>query len=99
MEITIQYFDGCPNWKAAREAVSRAAPEARITLQTVETDEDAQRLRFRGSPTILFEGTDPWADPDAPFGLSCRVFQTATGLAGLPSEAQLVKALRQAAAG
>ena len=66
MEITIQYFDGCPNWKAAREAVLKAAPVAHVTLQYVGTDEEAQRVGFRGSPTILLDGVDPWADQDAP---------------------------------
>ncbi len=99
VEITIQYFDGCPNWKAAQVAVLRAAPAANITLQPVESADEAQRLGFRGSPTILVDGRDPWADSDAPVGLSCRVFQTDSGLAGLPSDAQLAKVLREAAAG
>ena len=93
MEIRIQYFDGCPNWKDAQEALSRLAPDAHITLQAVETSEEAQRVGFRGSPTILVDGTDPWADMNAPVGLSCRVFQTETGLAGLPSKTQLEQAL------
>ena len=70
-----------------------------ITLQPVESADEAQRLGFRGSPTILVDGRDPWADSDAPVGLSCRVFQTDSGLAGLPSDAQLAKVLREAAAG
>lgn len=93
MEVTIQYFDGCPNWKAAYEAVLEADPAAHISLQKVETDEDARRLGFRGSPTILIDGTDPWADAEAPVGLSCRVFRTESGLAGRPSTAQLAAAL------
>ena len=94
MEVTIQYFDGCPNWQAARAAVVRAAPGARVTLQLVESDDDAHRVGFRGSPTILVDGVDPWANPDAPVGLACRVFRTERGLAGLPSERQLLDVLR-----
>ena len=99
MKITIQYFDGCPNWKDAQEAIGRTAPDADITLQAVETDEEAQRVGFRGSPTILVDGTDPWADVNAPVGLSCRVFQTESGLAGLPSKTQLAVALRPSTTG
>ena len=94
MKITIQYFEGCANWRAARAAVVKAAPEALVTLQVVETDDDARRAGFRGSPTILVDGVDPWADPDAPVGLACRVFRTERGLAGLPSETQLLQILR-----
>ena len=94
MEVAIQYFEGCPNWQAVQAAVVKAAPDARVTLHLVETEADAHRLRFRGSPTILIDGVDPWADPDAPIGLACRVFRTERGLAGLPSETQLLAALR-----
>ena len=99
MEITIQYFDGCANWRAAHAAVVKAAPEALVTLQLVETDDDARRVGFRGSPTILVDGVDPWADPEAPVGIACRMFRTERGLAGLPSETQLLDVLRPRKAG
>jgi hypothetical protein len=63
----------------------------------VETDEQAQELSFRGSPTVLVNGHDPFADPSAPVGLACRVYPTATGLAGAPSVAELAAVLRAAA--
>ena len=93
MKITIQYFDDCPNWQAAVDAVKAVAPSIPIELQLVDTMADAERFGFRGSPTILVDGRDPWADPDAPIGLSCRVFQTPSGLAPTPSPAQLADAL------
>ncbi|MGI9032183.1 MAG: thioredoxin family protein [Acidimicrobiales bacterium] len=93
MDITLQYFDGCPSWRVADErlqdAVRNAAGDHRISYQKVETEEEAERARFRGSPTILFDGLDPFAAHDAPFGLSCRIFQTETGPQGAPSLSQL----------
>jgi hypothetical protein len=73
VEITIQYFDGCPNWKDTCLAVAEAAREiglsnAVMCFQPVETDEEARRIAFRGSPTILIDGTDPFAELDAPAG-------------------------------
>ncbi len=62
----------------------------------VETPQDAERLGFRGSPTILVDGRDPFADRDAPVGLSCRVYQTDAGLAGSPTAEQIVTALESA---
>ena len=59
-----------------------------------ETDE---RLRFRGSPTVLVEGRDPFAEESDPVGLSCRVFGTPGGLRGAPTVEQLVEVLRAAA--
>jgi hypothetical protein len=97
LEVTIRYFDGCPHWETARNrlmtAIERSGVEVDVRLEPVETEEDANRLRFHGSPTILVEGIDPFAEESAPFGLSCRVYQTERGLEGSPSEDQLVAAL------
>jgi hypothetical protein len=65
-------------------------------LERVETAEEAERLRFIGSPTILVDGRDPFAGAEAAFGLTCRVYQTPEGLAGSPTPDQLRGALRAA---
>ncbi len=98
MKVTLQYFDGCPNWTTTADLVRQALqqvgqPESALTLQIVPTAEDAEAVRFRGSPTVLVDGTDPFADPSSPVGLSCRVFRTPEGLAGSPTLEQLVTAL------
>lgn len=61
----------CPNWQETetrvREALRLAgAPATVLSLQTVSTPEDADRLGFRGSPTVLVDGVDPFASPSAP---------------------------------
>lgn len=98
-DVTLLYFDGCPNWEVARgrigEALSRLASETPISLQPVETPESADRLNFRGSPTILIDGVDPFAEANAATGLSCRVYMTEDGMDGSPSVDQLVAALRE----
>jgi hypothetical protein len=67
--------------------------EAAIELHRVETPEEAVELRFRGSPTLLIDGTDPFVEEDAPFGLSCRVYLTEAGVSGEPTYDQLRNAL------
>ena len=64
-----------------------------VTQVVVTTDEQARALAFRGSPTVLLDGVDPF-DPEGPesFGLSCRVYPGSTGLAGAPSVDALVAA-------
>lgn len=98
VDIEIRYFDGCPNWQVAYASIGRLVEEigleTDVTLTVVGTPEKAEALSFRGSPTILIDGTDPWDDPDAPVGLSCRVYRTESGFAGTPTEAQLEEALR-----
>lgn len=99
VDVQLLYFDGCPNWHEAdrrlRDALRQAdLAESALTMRRVETPEEAEDLRFRGSPTILINGVDPFADPDAPVGLACRLYRTAEGLRGAPSVAELVAALR-----
>lgn len=92
MEITLQYFDGCPNWEVLDRRLTEALDgrsDVQVAHQRVETAEDATRLGFHGSPTVLVDGVDPFADEHAPVGLACRVFRTPDGLAGSPTVDQL----------
>jgi hypothetical protein len=94
VRITLRYFDGCPNWRLAEGRLRRVlaaigAPATEIALERVETRGEAERLDFRGSPTVLVDGADPFAEDGTPVGLACRVYRTERGLEGAPSEAQL----------
>lgn len=96
MDITLLYFDSCPNWMTADahlRALSDEILDLNVTRQAVETAEEAERVGFRGSPSILIDGVDPFSNPDAPIGLSCRVYQTPNGPAGSPTLSQLRGAL------
>jgi hypothetical protein len=93
-DVRLLYFDDCPNWRVAKarleEALARtgADPDA-VIYEQVTTIEQAEALGFRGSPTILVDGTDPFADPDAPTGLTCRIYRTGTGVEPAPTVEQL----------
>ena len=98
MKITIQYFDGCPHWNVAEKRLqsvlrSLGRDDVVVDHQLIETPEAAERAHFRGSPTILIEGHDPFAKEGQPFGLSCRVYETPDGPQGAPTETQLRSAL------
>lgn len=85
MEVTVQYFAGCPSWQRTAELVCQALRtagqvESALTLQVVQTAEEADRVGFRGSPAVLID--------------ACRVFSTPDGLAGAPTLEQLDAALR-----
>ena len=90
--VEILSFAGCPNHDAARELVGRVSAELGlhpdVRLVNVETPEDAQRLRFLGSPTIRVNGHDvePGADERDDFARSCRVYRTGSGFKGQPDE-------------
>lgn len=90
--MTLLYFDDCPNWTVVDEHLRTLAseyPDIEIDRRIVDTVEDAEATRFRGSPSIIVDGVDPFTDPDAPVGLSCRVYQTPDGPAGSPTLDQL----------
>lgn len=102
MELTLLYFDDCPHWRAADahlRAIERERPDVQVIRHIVDTPEEAERTGFRGSPSILVDGVDPFAAPDAPVGLSCRVYQTPDGPAGSPTLAQIQNVLSDTAAG
>lgn len=102
VKVELLWFSGCPNWREAevrlRHAVEVAGVDAEVVLVEVATTEDAERLRFRGSPTVLVDGSDPFAQESDAVGLSCRVFRAPEGLTGAPTVEQLVRALRAGAA-
>lgn len=96
MEITLQYFDGCPNWEVLDRRLTEALDgrsDVRVVHQRVETAEDAAHLGFHGPPTVLIDGSDLFADEHTPVGLACRVFRTPAGLAGSPTVDQLREVL------
>lgn len=94
MRVTIQYFEGCPHWKLANERLRKALgaehrEDVEVGYQLIDSPEEAERVGFHGSPTILIDGHDPFVTGDEPVGLTCRVFRTERGREGSPSEAQL----------
>lgn len=96
MDITLQYFDGCPNWTVADERLRILAeehPDIVLGYQLIDTVEAAERLGFHGSPTVLINGADAFGDASTPVGLACRRYMTDDGLAGAPSLAQLRNAI------
>jgi hypothetical protein len=96
MDIALLYFDGCPNWKIADQhlaAIAAERPNLTVSRHLVDTLEEAERVGFHGSPSILVDGVDVFAEPDAGVGLSCRVYRTPDGPAGAPTIEQLRAAL------
>jgi hypothetical protein len=98
VQVTVWYFAGCPNWRAAGQRLRQALDvvgraDVPISFVPVETDADAAELGFAGSPTFTVDGTDLF-DTAAPTGmLACRIYPTPAGIAGVPEVSDLVAAL------
>lgn len=88
-----------PHAAVAHDLVGRPLDEvgidAPVVLREIVTADEAVAWRFLGSPTIRVEGVDvePGTDARSDFMLTCRVFRTTTGSAGVPDEALVARAL------
>ena len=73
LTVQIQMSPGCSHGQKTVELVRRVldeiAPDAGIETVTVATMADAERLGFRGSPTVLIDGTDIEPGPPGGVGL------------------------------
>ena len=100
MKVQILFFDSCPSHEAALDLLEGVLDEVgwdgEVDPVHVDTPEQAEELEFRGSPTFLLDGVDPFADTDSPVGMSCRVYTTRNGLEGVPDRHDLLRVVREA---
>lgn len=99
IDIELRYIDSCPNREVAearlKEAIAAEGIEEAISYTLVSSIEDAQRMGFVGSPSILVNGVDPFAPESAQPCFACRVFATEDGPQGSPTVSEIRKALRR----
>jgi hypothetical protein len=98
VNVVLLFSPDCPNWRVADERLRKALAlvgrdGVRVQHRLVASAEQAEAAGFRGSPTVLVNGQDPFAEAGAPAGLSCRVFRTDAGLTGAPTVEQLLAVL------
>lgn len=89
MKIEVQHFEGCPNSVEMIARVRTAIEEFNERIEykelLVETPEQAQQIKFRGSPTVLINGIDIERMPEpTEANLACRYYRK-----GLPSVSQI----------
>lgn len=98
MDVQVLHIDDCPNWLEAGARLESALADIDRTDVVVEyrlvsNSEDAEALSFAGSPTIIVGGVDLFPSAGQTRDLACRVYATPSGLAGLPTQAQIRDAL------
>ncbi len=99
--IELFYFDGCPSWERALQNLEEGMRLEGVNIPVfkvlVQSDEDAQRKRFLGSPTIRIDGVDvdgPEADK-RPFMLGCRIYPEGDQAVGWPSVDVIRRAIQR----
>ena len=101
MKVELLWWEGCPSHPEALEDLERVLREegvgAEVELVEVESDEQAHRERFPGSPTIRLDGEDAIAPPEGePFSLTCRVYRLRDGrISPTPDPEDLRDAVRR----
>ena len=90
--IVIRHVADCPGIGLLKERLAALIDVDRVSFELVATTDDAERISFYGSPTILIDGTDPFPFAATSPGLSCRLYRTETGTEPAPSTSQLRKA-------
>ena len=101
MKVELLWWEGCPSHPEALEDLERVLSEegvdAEVDLVEVESDDQAHRERFPGSPTIRLDGEDAIAPPEGePFSLTCRVYRLRDGrISPTPDPEDLRDAVRR----
>jgi len=105
MDVELLWWKGCPSTPEAialvREELSALGldPDT-LRITEIHTDDQAERERFVGSPTIRVDGHDVQAPDGEPVGLNCRVYRWRDGrVAPLPERADVREALVRAKGG
>ncbi|MEU6089713.1 hypothetical protein ABZ865_23470 [Streptomyces sp. NPDC047085] len=99
MRITLLTVPDCHSTPVIEERLARALEGRDADVERIEVGdpEEAIRLGMAGSPTVLINGVDPFAEPGAPASLSCRLYRGSDGrVEGAPSIADLRRALDEA---
>lgn len=100
MKIDFLYYEECPSHEPALERLLQVVADegvtAELAITKVESEEQAQRLHFTGSPTIRVDGQDiDPPPPDSQYALTCRAFRRADGrISPLPPEETIRRALQ-----
>lgn len=100
MVITVLGVPDCPNVRLLTQRIALAGAGLPITVRNVVVEDEATAAqgKMTGSPTMLIEGVDPFADGSAA-SISCRLYRDATGgVSGAPAVADLERVLRHWAA-
>ena len=102
MRVELLWWEGCPSYPETLEDLTRVlrdeGVDAEVDLVEVESDEQAHRERFPGSPTIRLDGEDAVpVDPGEPFSLTCRIYRLRDGrISPTPDPEDIRDAVRRA---
>jgi hypothetical protein len=100
VELTILTVAGCAHAALLEERLAAAlvgGPPTVITRRVITDPAEAAQAGLRGSPTVLVDGSDPFAGPGQLASMSCRLYDNGPGLLeGAPSVSRLRQVIGRA---
>lgn len=106
LQIDFLWYEDCPShedgFRLLQDVLDALAVDADVRRIKVETEEQAEKFQFPGSPTIRVEGEDidPEGAAGSPSGLTCRAYRREDGrISPLPAREQVRQAILRAAEG
>jgi hypothetical protein len=103
MRVLVLAVPDCPNAALLEERLAQVLEGRRdvlVSRQVLHDEQEAARQGMHGSPTILVDGRDPFAESGQSGTLSCRLYRDSDGRAGgAPSVSQLRQVIGEPAAG
>jgi len=102
VKIELLYFEGCPYYQTALKYLEEIINEQKLGIQVdmvrIESDEQALRNKFVGSPTVRINGQDiePGVRDLKDFSMRCRLYSEAGSITGWPGKDLIRHALKEA---
>lgn len=99
MRIRILHVPDCPNVAVLQQRLDDLLADGQFDVQVVreivDSEDAAVAAGMAGSPTLLVDGFDPFADGEPAPSVSCRLYRDESGRRDrAPSTAQLRRALQ-----
>jgi len=95
--VTVLYVPDCPNVSTVKERLDLVLADrddVRVELRLIDTQVAADDAGMAGSPTVLVDGVDEFAEPGQSPSVSCRIYRDGAGrMSGAPSVDQLREVL------
>jgi len=102
MRVIVLAVPDCPNAMLLEERLAQVLDGRRdvsVSRQVSMTSGKRPGRGCTGSPTILIDGTDPFAGPGQSATVSCRLYRDGDGrISGAPSVSQLRQVIGEPAA-
>ena len=97
VHLTVLAEPTCPNARVLEDRLAAVLDDRTgflVSRQMISDEGEAARWGMHGSPTLLIDGVDPFAEPGQRPSMSCRLYRDDNGQpSGAPSADQLQRVI------